>query len=407
MISLAVPRRDLLDRWQWSALLVGVAALVVCVAGAFFSPNQFFRAYLAAYLFFLGIAHGCLVILMVYHLTGGAWGVLIRRILEAGMWTLPLLAVLFTPIACGLPELYLWARPELVAATEGLRHKETYLNPTFFWVRAALFFIGWVGVASCLRAWSLRQDETDDPGLARRLTGLSGPGLVLFGLTITFASVDWVMSLQPAFRSTIFGPLFASGEIASGMAFVLIVLAWLTTRPPLADVYSKEAFNDLGNLLLTFLVIWAYMAFFQFMLVWIANLRYDNIWYLPRSRDGWEWVAWALFVFGFAVPFFLLLMRDVKRNPVALARVAGLALFMHLVYAYYQVMPAFADTTIDEHWMDFLTPFAVGGLWLANFLWVFKGSPVLPPHDPNLESAVHYRRQDQEEEARREELYHG
>jgi hypothetical protein len=405
MISLAVPRADLLGGLQWRALAVGVIALAACIIGAIFSPTQFFRAYLTAYLFFLGIAHGCLAILMVYHLTGGAWGVLIRRILEAGMWTLPLLTLLFVPVACGLPELYLWAQPKTVEDTESLRHKAVYLNASFFWLRAALYFIGWVGLAYCLRTWSLRQDETGDPRMARRLVSLSGPGLVLYGITITFASVDWVMSLQPAFRSTIFGPLFASGELVSGMAFALIVLAWLATRPPLANVYSVEAFNDLGNLLFTFLIVWAYMAFFQFMLVWITNLRYDNIWYLPRSRDGWEWVAWALFVVGFAVPFFLLLVRDVKRNPAALGRVAAVILFMHLVYAYYQVMPAFAGTTIDQHCMDFLTPLAVGGPWLANFLWVFQRSPVVAPHDPNLESAVGFHRHDEEEEARREEMH--
>ncbi len=236
---------------------------------------------------------------------------------------------------------------------------------------------------------------------------LSAPGLVIYGLCITFAAVDWIMSLQPGFRSTIFGPIVASGQILSGQAFALIVLAWLVARPPVADLISLEALNDLGNLLLTFLIIWAYLVWFQFMLIWIANLPYEVIWYLPRSRGGWQWVAWALFILHFAIPFFLLLLRDIKRDPVTLAQVAGLLLFMQLVFQYYQVMPAFGETSIAEHWMDFLTPFGLGGLWLAYFLWQLQRGLLLPRHDVNQETALHYHELDREEEAREQEVQHG
>jgi hypothetical protein len=407
MANLPASRREELERLQWRALAVGVVALLACVIGAPFSPTQFFRAYLAAYQFALGIALGGLAILMLYHLTGGAWGFLIRRVLEAGTRTLPLLALLFLPVACGLPYLYPWARPELVAADENLQHKQIYLNAPFFWGRAALYFFLWIGLAFFLNLWSRRQDETGDPRLTDWLGRVSAPGLVVYGVSITFAAVDWVMSLQPAFRSTIFGPVVAGGQLLSGMALALVILAWLVARPPLADLVSPDALNDLGSLLFTFLIIWAYLVFFQFMLIWIANLPYEIIWYLPRSRGGWEWVAWALFVFGFAVPFFLLLMRDIKRNAAALAAVAGLVLFMQLVFTNFQVLPAFPDTYLAEHWMDFLTPFGVGGIWLAYFLWQLKRSPVLPRHDLNQASAVHLHRLDLEEAAREEEVHHG
>jgi hypothetical protein len=407
MSILPATRREQLDRLQWRALGVGVVALLVCVIGAPFDPTQFFRAYLTAHLFYLGIALGCMAILMLYHLTGGAWGFLIRRILEAGTRTLPLLAVLFLPVAFGQVYLYPWARPEEVAADPNLQHKQIYLNVPFFWVRAALFFVLWMGLAYFLNTWSRQQDETDDPRLVQRLTRLSAPGLVIYGISITFASVDWVMSLQPAFRSTIFGPLFASGEILSGQAFALILMAWLVARPPVGNLISLEALNDLGNLLFTFLIIWAYMVWFQFMLIWIANLPYDALWYVERSSRGWQGVAWALFIFHFTIPFFLLLMRDVKRNPQTLAAVAGLILFMQLVFMYYQVMPAFPDTTLGEHWMDFLTPFGVGGIWLAYFLWELKRTPLLPRHDLNQQSAVHLHQLDVEEAAREEQLHHG
>jgi len=212
MSTLPEAQKYELERLQRQSLVVGVIALVPCVIGAYFSPTQFFRAYLTAYLFYLGIGLGCMAILMVFHLTGGTWGFLIRRFLEAGMRTLSLLAVLFEPIAWGIDKgLYLWARPDFFA-NKAFQGKQVYLTPPLFWGRAALYFICWMAFAFILSAWSRRQDREADPRLEKWAGRLSGPGLVVYGITITFASVDWVMSLQPAFHSTIFGPLFASGS---------------------------------------------------------------------------------------------------------------------------------------------------------------------------------------------------
>jgi hypothetical protein len=408
MSTLPPPQQAQVDRFQWAALGVGVVTLLACFLGAVFSPAQFFRAYLAAYLFYLGLGLGSFGIVMIYYLTGGAWGFLTRRLFEAGMRTLPLLAILFTPIAYGVGYLYLWARPEMVAADKGLQHKQIYLNARFFWGRAAFYFVTWLLLAYLLSSGSRRQEETTDPTLSRRLVRLSGVGLVLYGITITFASVDWIMSLQPAFHSSIFGPVIASGQLLSSLALVLVLLAWFARQPPLSHVISLEVLNDLGNLLLALLVIWAYLVWFQFMLIWIGNLPADVIWYVPRSRGGWQWVAWALFVLHFAIPFFLLLMRSVKRDPLALAQTAGLILFMQLVFQYYQVIPAFPSAShLSEHWMDFLTPLGVGGVWLAYFLWQLKRTPVLPQHDASQQQAVHLRQLDVEEAARQEAIQHG
>lgn len=407
MSTLPAERRQELDRVQFGALAVGVVALVICTVGAFFDPKQFFRAYLTAYLFWLGLPLGCMSILMIYHLTGGAWGFLVRRTLEAGTRTLPLMALLFIPVAVGVKQLYVWTDLDKMTSPAMRQKVHYYLNEPFFYARAAAYFILWNALAYVLNYLSRKQDESGDKQLLTWLERVAGPGLVVYGVTITFASIDWVMSLQPAFRSTIFGPIFAAGEILSAHAFVVIVLAWLITQPPLSSVYSKEAFIDLGSLLFTFLVVWSYVLFFQFMLIWIANLRYDIIWLLPRSRDGWQWVAWALFVFGFAVPFLLLLMRGIKRDPRSLAQVAWLLLFMQLVFMYFQVMPFFPGTHIGQHWMDFLTPFGVGGLWLALFCWQLKRAPVLPRHDVNAPEASHLRHLDEEQRAREEAIHHG
>jgi len=427
MSTLPSSQRAEVDRLERIALGVGVVSLLACVLGALLSPAQFFRAYLTAYQFYLGLPLGCMAIVMVYHLTGGAWGFLIRRLLEAGMRTLPLVAILFIPIACGLGYLYLWAWPEIVAVNKNLQGKMIYFNlpflypdlPSFWWLRAVLYFIVWLTIASFLNRWSAQQDETGSPLLPRKFRLLSAPGLVIYGLTITFASVDWVMSLQPTFHSTIFPPLFAVGQMLSGLAFAIVVLGWLITRPPLAKLFAVETFIDLGNLLFTFLIIWAYLAFFQFMLVWMANLPEEVIWYQPRGQGGWQWVAGALFVLHFAVPFFLLLSRDIKRNPPALAAVAGLLLFMQLVYMYFQILPPFSGPAwqrllsdfpadhLSVHWMDFLTPLGIGGLWLAYFLWQLKRCPVLPLHDLSREEAVHLRQRALEEAARQEAIRHG
>jgi hypothetical protein len=394
-------------RWQRLSLGIGIAALLVCAVAAPWSPAQFFRAYLVAYLFFLGIALGSMVLLMAYYLTGGSWGLLIRRILEAGMRTLPLLAILFLPVACGIGYLYPWAQPQVVAASEKLQYQQFYLCPAYFWIRAAVYFALWTALGYVLSSWSRREDATGNPRLAWKCLKLSGFGAVLYGVSIHFAAIDWGMSLQPAFHSSIWGPMFATSQLLSAFSFALIVLAFCIGRPPLAEVASLKVRNDLASLLFTILILWAYMAWFQFMLIWISNLPVDVIWYLPRTSAFWKAAIWAIFAFGFAVPFCLLLMRPIKRNSAAVAWIAGLILFVQLVFMEYQIMPGLSDGGLGEHWMDFLMPFGLGGLWLAEYLRQLGRLPLLAPNDYNREAALHLRRLDEEEAAREETLAYG
>ena len=219
---------------------------------------------------------------------------------------------------------------ELEPICPELKYNHMYLNVPFWWIRAALFFALWLALSAMLSLWSRQQDRTGEPHLPRKFRLLSAPGLIIYGVTITFASIDWVMSLQPEFHSTIFAPEFATGQLVTAHAFAVIVLAWLVRQPPLANIISRETLNDVGNMLLTFLVIWAYMVFFEFMLSWIGNLPAENAWFIPRARNGWQWVARAIFVFHFAVPFFCLLMRNIKRDPRALGGVAAIIFFMRI-----------------------------------------------------------------------------
>jgi hypothetical protein len=386
-----------LRRAQLRSLVIGAAALVPAIIGAFFWPGAFFPAYLVAFLFYLGIANGSFVIVMIYYLTGGAWGFLMRRPLEAAMRTIPLMALLFVPIACGIGYLFPWAQAHDEPLSAEWDERLIYLNPTFFWIRAAIIFAVWLLVALGLTFWSSRQDRTGDPTLQRKLNVLAGPGLALFGIVTMFAAVDWVQSLQPAFHSSIIGPLLASGQFLTGHAVAILIVAWLVRRPPVRQVVSDAAIADIGNLLFTWLIVWAYMEYFQYMLIWIANLPTDVIWYLPRSDGPWYWVVWLIFILHFAVPFILLLFRTVAHNPRALTWVASLILVMHGVYLYTIVLPIF-DISLWQQLFAPLTMVGMGGLWLACYLWTLERWPLLALHDPNQAAAIHFHLHDIEEQ---------
>ncbi len=377
-----------LDRLQRRALLVGVVGLALCLGGLVVSPVQFLQSYLQAYLFWIGIALGCLAMLMLHHLVGGPWGLPVRRLLEAGTRTFPSLAGLFVPLLMGLVSLYPWARPEEVAAEELLQHKGLYLNVPFFVFRAAIYFALWILVAFFLNRWSREQDRTGDRSLAGRLQALSGPGLILYGLTVTFSAIDWVMSLEPRWHSTIYGMIFMAGQGLEGLAFAIVVAHLLARRRPLSDVATPAHFHDLGNLLLTFLMLWAYMAFAQFLIIWAENLTQEIPWYLHRTTGGWQGIAVALIILQFALPFVLLLSRATKRTSGALGAVATVILLMRYVDLFWLVAPAFHPARLHVSWMDLAAPIGIGGVWISAFLWRLKQMPLLPLHDPRREEAL-------------------
>lgn len=376
-----------LDRIQRVALVAGVAGLVLCGAGAFASPAQFFRSYLVGFLFWLGIALGSFALLMLHHLFGAGWGFVIQRALESGTRTFVLLAAFFVPLLFGLPDLYEWAHPEAVAADALLQHKSAYLNVPFFVGRAVIYFLTWAGAAFLFSKWSDRLDETGDPRLAQRMRNASAPGLLVYGLTATFASVDWIMSLEPHWFSTMFGLIFIGGQVLATLAFVIIVAMLLAERKPMSAVARPTHFHDLGNLLLAFVMLWAYVSFAQFLIIWSGNQPETITWYMHRINGGWQWLALALTGLNFALPFVLLLSRSTKRRPRALALVAVLIVVMRLADLYWVVVPAFHPERLSLHWMDVAAPIGVGGIWLAFFFHQLKRRPVLPLRDPRMEQA--------------------
>lgn len=378
-------------RIQRLSLIAGVIALLVLVVGWFFNHEQFFRSYLLGFVFWIGIALGSLALLMLQHLTGGAWGLVIRRVLEAASRTLPLMLLLFVPLIFGLGHVYHWIHPEQIAEETARRiveAKASYLNVPFFLLRTALYFAIWIGLAYFLNKWSLEQDRTADKNLSKRFQSVSGPGIVLFVLTTTFASIDWVMSLDPEWFSTIFGLLFVAAWTLSAFAFMITVMTFLATRKPLEGIVAPAHFHDLGKLLLAFVMLWAYFAFSQFLIIWSGNLPEETKWYLHRLRGGWGIIGVALIVLHFALPFVLLLSRDLKRNARRLVFVAGLVLLMRFVDLFWLIVPEFHRGQFAFSWMDIIAPIGIGGIWLAFFAWQLQQRPLLPLNDPKLQEII-------------------
>ncbi|MBZ5501212.1 MAG: hypothetical protein LAN59_03085 [Acidobacteriia bacterium] len=387
-----------IGRAQKRALALGVVGFLVAVilgwtasqkAGAV-AWQAFVQSYIFAYVFWVAIPLGCLAILMLHHLTGGWWGLPIRRILEAGSRTLLLMGVLFIPILAGLSRLYSWARPEVVKDDVLLQHKLWYLTTRFFTLRAVIYFAIWVILASFLNRWSAEQDRTGDRRFKDRMEALAGPGLVLWGLTVTGAAIDWVMSLDPHWYSTIYGMIFMVIGCLAAMSFSVVVLSRLSDSEPLMDCVQPKRFLDIGNLMLAFVMLWTYMSFSQFLIIWSGNLRSEIPWYQQRVFGKWAPIAVTLLVLHFFVPFLLLLQRGVKRRLHVLSRVAGLLLVLTLVDIYWLLVPSYETLAPQFRLLDIFAVMGIGGVWLAAFLGQLKKLPLLPLHDPRFEGVLEH-----------------
>ena len=365
-------------------LIAGAVLFAICLVAGVANKTEFFRSYLIAFLFWIGVTLGSLALLMMQHLTGGRWALVIRRILEAGSRTLPLMAAAALPLLAGMKTLYGWSRPG--EADPVILAKHFYLNAQFFTARLVFYFAIWFTLTYFLNKWS-EQEDAGGAGLRlwMRLEGLSGIGLVLYGLTVTFAGIDWVMSLEPRWFSTIYGLLFMVSQALTAMAFSIAILIWLSDRKPLSQIVRPAQFQDLGSFLLTFVMLWAYLEFSQFLIIWGGNLSEEIPWYIRRMEGVWGNVGLLLVILSFFFPFFLLLFRHVKRRTRSLLIVALLVLLMRLVDMYWMVLPAFGGGSIRLTWMNVALPLGMGGIWFAYFLRQLQRMPILPVHDPRME----------------------
>jgi hypothetical protein len=368
------------DAGRRTALVIGLAGCSGCALASVFQPAQFYRSYLIAYTFWLGVGLGCLVLLMVQHLTGGIWGLLLRRTLESAAHTLVPLTLLFVPLLLGLRQLYPWARLEEMNREPILQHKQLYLNTSFFLIRACVYFLIWLALALLLNWWSTDNHEQSNGPSRNRVQILSGVGLVLYGATITFASIDWVMSIEPDWYSTIYPVMYASGQLLTAFAFAVAVLMVAAAHSSTAEVLAPQQMRNLGNLLLAFVMLWAYLSFSQFLLIWTGNLPEEIPWYLKRGRGGWQWVALLLFLCQFALPFLLLLWRTVKHDRRFLGAVACGILLLRLMDVIWWIEPAYPHDELAGYvfWvMDLAAWVSLGGVWMWWFLGQLQKRPVV------------------------------
>ncbi|MGA7613618.1 MAG: hypothetical protein WBX15_00425 [Thermoanaerobaculia bacterium] len=371
-----------LQKWFWAAAAIGVIAMVI---GAFVNVDQFLRSYLWAWIFMATISFGCLGILMIQYLTGGVWGTLIRRPLEAAARTIPFVAILIIPIFLGMTHLYEWTHAEVVRHDPVLQIKASYLNEPFFIGRTVFFFALWMTFAFLLNHWARQYEETRSPWTALRLRQVSGIGLPIMGFTLTFASVDWGMSLEPHWTSTMYGLSFLVGCLLNGFAFSIFSLTTACRNPEVSRIVPREKLRDLGNLLLASVMLWAYLAFSEFMLIWYGNLREETPYFIRRAAGWWGFIAGFLIVFHFFLPFFLLLMRRIKDRPSVIRIVAILVLLVHAVDVFWLITPAFLqqgpdpwNTPFHLSWLDFAAWIGLTGLWVGLFLWQLGKRAVFP-----------------------------
>ncbi|HVF29955.1 MAG TPA: hypothetical protein VNA22_03250 [Pyrinomonadaceae bacterium] len=380
------------------ALGVGGIGAAVMAVGAFLDLEQALRSWLLGFIFWGGIGIGAIGLLILQYLTGGAWGVVIRRTLEAASRTLPVIILLFLPIAFFVTYLYEWTH---LPASDHVIHARGWYMTVWGWtLRSVIYFAIFGVIAYLLNTWSARQDASKDHEEAAvwlgKATAFSGPTMVIFALAVTFAVVDWVMTLEPHWFSTIWGLLFVVGWALSCICFTVVVLAFLHDKTPMDRVLGRRHFHDLGKLMLALVMVWAYFNFSQYLIIYSGNIPEETVWFIKRSTGGWGWIAWALILFHFALPFLILLQQGLKRRPVRLAGIAIFILVMRLVDMFFLIGPS---PRIHPHgeqgafivsWMDLVAPIAVGGFWVAAFLYQLAKRPMVPVMDPFLENAIEH-----------------
>ncbi len=388
-----------ITRLRTLALGVGGIGLIVWAVGLYFDPEQALRSWLLGFIFWGGIGIGSIGVLMLQYLTGGAWGIVIRRTVEAGSRTLPIIVLLFLPLAIGLTSLYEWTH--LPPTDYTVRHRGWFMTPESWILRSAIYFAIFGVIVYLLNNWSARQDKTDNYFDAERFLGRAtafcGPAMVVYALIVTFAVVDWVMMLDPHWFSTIWGLLFVAGWALSCFCFSVVILAFLSDKAPMNRILGFRHFHDLGKLMLALVMVWAYFNFSQFLIIWSGNIPEETGWYLTRMAGGWGYIGVILVLFHFAFPFLVLLQQDFKRKAKRLATLAVFILILRLVDMFYLIAP---NPRIDTHgfqqgafllsWMDFVAPVAVGGIWLWYFFGQLMSRPLVPVMDPFLEKAVEH-----------------
>ncbi len=375
-------------RFLMIAIVISIVGVAASVAAFFINREQFFFSWLTSFLFWFSLAAGGLFFVMLHHLVGATWSVVIRRLAEAVMSVLPFLGIAFIPLLFGMHDLYHWSHADVVAQDELLQWKSGYLNTTFFVIRAVVYFAVWTLLTFLLRKTSLAQDAGHTPELEARFRKISAPGMVAFALTLTLASFDWLMSLDPHWYSTIFGVYVFAGAVVAVLAFLILAVIMMQKRGVLTEAVTIEHYHDLGKLLFAFMIFWAYMAFSQYFLIWYGNIPEETLWFLHRWTGSWKTVSLVL-VFGhFVIPFFIFITRGAKRNKSFLSIFVIWMLLIHWVDLYWVVMPTLHPHGVHFSWIDMAPMLAIGGAFLARFWYTLGAQPLVPVGDPRLEKSI-------------------
>lgn len=390
-----------IDGLRLPLLGLGGIATIIWAVGTYFDPEQGLRSWLLGFVFWAGLSIGGIGLLMLQFMTGGAWGVVLRRIFEAASRTLLIVVICFIPLALGVyfHQVYEWTH--LPPTDPAIEARGIYLLPVSWIIRSAICFAIFGVMAYLLNDWSARQDRTDNyedaATLLDRMSKFSGPSMVIYALTVTLVAVDWVLTLDPHFFSTIWGLLFVIGWALATLSFSAAVLAYLSDKRPMDDVVGKRHFHDIGKLMLAMVMVWAYFNLSQWLIIWSGNIPEETGWYLTRMESGWFWVGVALILFHFAAPFLILLQQDFKRRPKLLASIAIFILLMRFVDMFFLIGPTPRINTnggpqgaFIVSWMDFVAPIAIGGIWLWYFFGQLRSRSVVPGMDPFFDRAVNH-----------------
>jgi hypothetical protein len=383
------------NRVQNGGLAVGGIALLLSIFGAITSPDKFYQSYLFSYMLILGMTLGSLGLLMLQHLTGGNWGVIIRRPLEAASRNIWLNLVLFIPVVLGMKRLYSgngtetgWLNSPKTGEGALSPFQQRYLTSGGFLTRAVIYFIVWIGLMLIFNAWSHRQDTAStDRRLRQHLKQWSGPGVILYILCMTFAAIDWVMSLSPHWASTIYGFIFVAGQAITAMCVMIIVIVALMKNGTFAGIVSHSRLHDLGKLLFAFNMLWAYFSFSQLLIIWSGNQPEEISFYRSRLYGQFGIIAVLVLLLSFALPFFVLLSSHVKKTPNLVSKVALWMIIMRLVDLFWYTRPEFTSSALPT-WLDIVVPIALIGLWIGFFAMNLKQQPLLPLGDPKLAEAI-------------------
>ena len=380
-----------LNRVQMLGWTIGGIALVLGLVGAVVSPAKFYQAYLTGYLLVLGLTLGSLGLLLTQHLTSGVWGIVIRRPAEAATRNLWLVLLMFIPLPLGMKYLYSgngtepgWLNAPKTGEHALSAYQQGYLTVHGYFTRAVLYFVIWGALVYFYNLWSKQQDANpDDLNVRKRFKTFAGPGIILYVLAMTFAAIDWVMSLSPHWASTIYGFIFVGGQLICSMCLMILTVVALSEFEPYKGFIRPRHLHDLGKLLFAFNMLWAYFAFSQLLIIWSGNQPEEISFYRTRLYGQWGVVAVIVLLLTFALPFLILLSQDVKRNAGLISKVAIWMLVFRLVDLYWMTQPEFRASAWPN-WLDFVLPVALIGLWVGFFAWNLKQRPVLPLGDPKL-----------------------